>query len=125
MFFGLGRTRKEQKTTNSIAKKNHHWCYFGDFRVKSRSFLFVFSDDRVRHIWRIDWMTVNWLQKNMFSKKMADLAMKHNLVPPEQCTAPGKDGNEGNLLKQFHTDHFRTMHISHATISADLENCYD
>lgn len=67
----------------------------------------------------------NWLQKNMFSKKMADLAMKHDLVPPEKCAAPGKDGCEGTLLKQFHTDHLRTMHILHATISADLENCYD
>ena len=56
---------------------------------------------------------------------MADLAKKHNLVPPEQCAAPGKDDNEGTLLQLFHTDHLRTMHIQHATISADLENCYD
>ena len=56
---------------------------------------------------------------------MAELAKKHNLIPPEQCAAPGKDGNEVSLLKVFHTDHLRTMHVPHATISADLENCYD
>jgi hypothetical protein len=67
----------------------------------------------------------NWLQKIVFSNKMAKLAMKHKLIPPEQCAAPGKDGSEGTLLKHFHTDHLRTMHIQHATISADLENCYD
>ena len=67
----------------------------------------------------------NWIQKIIFSNKMADLAKKHNLIPPEQCAAPGKDGNKGSLLKVFHTDHLRTMHIPHATISADLENCYD
>ena len=67
----------------------------------------------------------NWIQKIIFSRKMADLAKKHNLIPPEQCAAPGKDGNEGSLLKVFHTDHLRTMHVPHATISADLENCYD
>ena len=37
----------------------------------------------------------NWIQKIVFSKKMADLAQKHNLIPPEQCAAPGKDGSEG------------------------------
>ena len=67
----------------------------------------------------------NWIQKIIFSNKMAALAKKHNLVPPEQCAAPGKDGNKGSLLKVFHTDHLRTMHVPHATISADLENCYD
>ena len=56
---------------------------------------------------------------------MAELAKKHNLIPPEQCAAPGKDGNKGSLLKVFHTDHLCTMHVPHATISADLENCYD
>ena len=56
---------------------------------------------------------------------MANLAMKHDPVPPEQCAAPGKDDNEGMLLKAFHTDHLRTMHSPHATISADLKNCYD
>ena len=67
----------------------------------------------------------NWIQKIVFSTKMANLAEKHNLIPPEQCAAPRKDGNEGSLLKVFHTDHLRTMQIRHATISADLENCYD
>ena len=33
----------------------------------------------------------NWIQKIIFSNKMADLAKKHNLIPPEQCAAPGKD----------------------------------
>lgn len=37
----------------------------------------------------------NWLQKIVFSKIMANLAMKHDLVPPEQCAAPGKDDNDG------------------------------
>ena len=63
----------------------------------------------------------SWLQKIVFSKKMADLANKHNLIPPEQCAAPGKDGKEGSLLKVFHTDHLRTMHILHTTISASVE----
>ena len=45
---------------------------------------------------------------------MADLAKKHDLIPNEQCAAPGKNGNEGSLLKVFHTDHLRTMHILHA-----------
>ena len=67
----------------------------------------------------------NWLQKIVFSRNMTNLAKKHNLVPPEQCAAPGKDCNAGTLLKVFHTDHLRTMHILHTTISADLENCYD
>ena len=67
----------------------------------------------------------NWLQKIVFSRKMTDLAKKQDLVPPEQCASPGKDGNEGTLLKVFHTDQLGTMHIPHATISADLENCYD
>ena len=66
-----------------------------------------------------------WLQKIVFSKKMANLAKKHNLIPPEQCVALGKDDNKSSLFKVFHIDHLRTMHISHAIISADLENCYD
>ena len=56
---------------------------------------------------------------------MANLAKKHNMVPPEQCAAPGRDSNEGSLLKVFHTDHLKTMHVPHATTNADLENCYN
>ena len=47
----------------------------------------------------------SWLQKLIFSKNMANLAKKHSMVPQEQCAAPGKDGNEGFLLKVFHADH--------------------
>ena len=38
----------------------------------------------------------NWLQKLIFSQRMADLAKKHKLVPNEQCAAPGKMAMKGH-----------------------------
>ena len=67
----------------------------------------------------------NWIQKIIFSGRMANMAVASGLIPQDQCAAPGKDGNEGTLLKQFHNDILNTMHIPSATVSADLDQCYD
>ena len=41
----------------------------------------------------------NWIQKIIFSGRMANMAVTSRLISQDQCTAPGKDGNEGILLK--------------------------
>ena len=41
----------------------------------------------------------NWIQKIIFSGRMANMAVASGLILQDQCAAPGKDGNEGTLLK--------------------------
>ena len=51
--------------------------------------------------------------------------MDKEIVPPEQKAKAGTDANEDTMLRIFHNDIHRTMHINSAVISADLKNCYD
>ena len=52
-------------------------------------------------------------------------AMDKGIIPPEQIAKAGTDANVGTMLKKFHNDIHRTMHINSAVVSADLKNCYD
>ena len=52
-------------------------------------------------------------------------ACHKKIIPPEQCATAGIDCNQGSMLKVFHCDIHRTMHVPYSVISADLSNCYD
>ena len=47
------------------------------------------------------------------------------IIPPEQIAKAGTDANQETMLKMFHNEIHRTMHINSAVVSADLKNCYD
>ena len=47
------------------------------------------------------------------------------IIPSEQCATPGVDQNQGSMLKIYHCDIHRTLHIPYSVVSADLANCYD
>ena len=67
----------------------------------------------------------NWLQKLIFSKQMDSSAHVKGIIPPEQCATGGVDQSQGTMLKVYHNDMHRTVHIPSVVISADLANCYD
>ena len=67
----------------------------------------------------------NWIQKIIFSGRMANMAVTSRLIAQYQYAAPGKDGNKGTLLELFHNNIHDTMHIPLAIVSADLDQCYD
>ena len=67
----------------------------------------------------------NWLQKIIFAQRMIRNARGKKIIPPEQCATAGVDSNQGSMLKVFHCDSYRTMHVPYSVISADLANCYD
>ena len=46
------------------------------------------------------------------------------IIPPEQIAKAGTDANQGAMLKKFHNDIYRTMHINPAVVSANIKNCY-
>ena len=56
---------------------------------------------------------------------MMSQAMDKGIIPPEQIAKAGTDANVGTMLKKFHNDIHRTMHINSAVVSANLKNCYD
>ena len=67
----------------------------------------------------------NWLQKIIFAKRMISNAREKHVIPAEQCATPGVDQNQGSMLKIYHCDTHRTLHIPYSVVSADLANCYD
>ena len=67
----------------------------------------------------------NWLMKLVFAKRMMDNAREKGIIPAEQFAKKGARAQEGCLVKTFHGDSSRVLHITSIIINVDFKTAYD